>query len=265
MWFYSFTERIQPANREQARMNQRRRYRTVLVVGAVFLLIVGACGLWLHSARRQEALNRQLIAALVRGDAKQALVLVNAGADPNTPVEPLPAASLGQLWNTLVRRSPIPVNHSPTALLIACGASWSKHVRYRSGLLRVAYGGNTSDPVQLVEAMLRHGANAEAKDTNGMTPVMWATRQQNTKSLDALLKHGVNVNAISDFGEWPLSYAMSSSDSSTDAAKNIILRLLAHGADPNMSDEYGNTPLQFAQQKDCPDFVALLKQAGAKK
>jgi hypothetical protein len=43
-------------------MNKHRRYRAALLLGVVFLLIVGTGGLWLRSARRQEALNRQLIA-----------------------------------------------------------------------------------------------------------------------------------------------------------------------------------------------------------
>ena len=116
-------------------MNKRRRYRAVLVLGTVGLLLTVACGLWLRSDRRQEALNRQLIAALVKGDLppqfhyqyddREALALVDAGADPNTPLVPSPAPSLRQLWNYVIHRSPLPANDSPSAFLIACGARWT--------------------------------------------------------------------------------------------------------------------------------------------
>src|SRR5689334_4539956 len=67
--------------------------------------VVLACGLWLRAERRQYALNRQLIAALVKGDSKQALALVNAGADPNTRVKPSPMPTLLQSVKLLLYRS----------------------------------------------------------------------------------------------------------------------------------------------------------------
>jgi ankyrin repeat protein len=463
-------------------MNKRRRYRAVLVLGAISLVVVVTGGLWLRSARRQEALNRQLIAALVKKDPNQALALVDAGADPNTPLKSLPPPSLTQLWNHLIHRAPPPrspspsafllvcgastyddyrhpclttdepqlaeamlehgayknaedgsretsvmlsviakhpktmdllLNHGadvnardqngytaleqaldlysftdtpeersqiasiarqllahgadpnvsgadgktllqlvqhrdqsdivfllkqvqqdtlnrmlidamvdydfnlkgpdfpkalvlvkagadantrlkiglppnphpvsksllhrphpqgnqgPSALLLACGATWSEHVYGRDGSITMTtvHGGTTSDPIELVRAMLQHGADADAKDRDGETPLMYAARYQNQKTLDALLKHGVNVNATSDYIRSPLTCAVLSSHSSNDAAKNIILRLLAHGADPNLADDRGRTPLDYARRLGFPrpDLVALLKQAGAKK
>lgn len=71
-------------------MIKRARWKSVVVLAAIVvvgtiassLLIVGAGGLWLRSYRQQEALNRQLIAALMKEDDRQALDLVNAGAGP---------------------------------------------------------------------------------------------------------------------------------------------------------------------------------------
>ncbi|MCW3097328.1 MAG: Ankyrin repeat [Chthonomonadaceae bacterium] len=255
-------------------MYKRRRYRAAIVLGTVGLLLTVACGLWLHAERRQEALNRQLIAALVKYavwparhvapyDCQEALSLVNAGADPNTPLKPLPAPSLQQLWNSLVRRSPRPVNNSPTAFLLACGADRDEPeapIWFNDGKYEVF--------VPLVQAMLQHGANAEAKDGNECTPVMYASYQHNQELLDILLEHGVNINAEGDDLGTPLCWAVHSSSSESPAdekAKNIIRQLLIHGADPNLRAPNGLTPLQLAQQMERPELVALLKQAGAKK
>lgn len=66
-------------------MTRHRRYRAAFVLGVVCPLIVGAGGLWMRSYRRQEALNRLLIAALVNRDTNNALQLVKEGTDPNLP------------------------------------------------------------------------------------------------------------------------------------------------------------------------------------
>ncbi|MCW3094971.1 MAG: ankyrin repeat protein [Chthonomonadaceae bacterium] len=241
-------------------MNKRRRYRAVLFLGTVCLLMVGAGGLRLRSQQRQEALNRQLIASLVKQDDHLALSLINAGADPNTHLEPLPAPSIQQLWDYVLHRSPLPVNDSLPALLIACGVYWTDDRGY-------IYGGHLHS-TPLVAAMLRHGANVEVKDDQGWTPLTYAAYQKDRKMVDVLLAHGANANAEGLYGGSPLYWAMSfpwgvddvlSDDSETPG---ILLALLAHGAAPNLPDK-GGTLLQHAAKR--PDLVAILRKAGAKK
>jgi hypothetical protein len=70
--------------------------------------LIGGTGLWLRAQQRQYALNRALIAALVKGDTRLALTLVNEGADPNTPYNPTPVPSLLELVKQLFHRSPPP-------------------------------------------------------------------------------------------------------------------------------------------------------------
>jgi len=249
-------------------MNRHRFQCAVLLLGIVGLLLMGVCELWLWSYRRQEALNRQLIAALVNGhrgqqetpdDYKEALSLVNAGADPNTPWKLLPAPSLRQLWNSLVHHSPLPINDSPTAFLIACGVYWTDNDGY-------IYGGSLLDRAPLVADMLQHGANVEVKYKDGWTPLTFVAFQRDRETLDVLLAHGVNVNAkgYSDCSPlyWAMHSAMDELPSEDKETANIVLALLAHGADPNLPDG-GGTLLQQAVTR--PDLVALLKRAGAKK
>jgi len=242
-------------------MNKRRFYHAVLVLGTVCLLIVGGCGQWRRSERRQESLNRQLIAALVKHDNQQALVFINAGADPNTPLIPLPAPSLRQFWNYLIHRSPLPVNHSPTAFLIACGAWWQQS---NNNTRSTTIDGGNQFP--LIQSMLQHGANIEAKGLLEWTPLMWAAYHGDPKLVSVLLAQGANSNARSYTGETALYWAVEEAVSRNGSdAKNVISQLCAHGADPNLHAPEGETPLQWAQKNHCSDLVALLKQAGAKK
>jgi len=78
--------------------------------------------LWVLSYQRQEDLNRQLIAALLKRDPKQALAWVNEGADPNTPFKPPSPPSLTQLLNHLIHGTALPKNDTFSAFFMACGA-----------------------------------------------------------------------------------------------------------------------------------------------
>ena len=107
-------------------MNKTIRNRSLLLACT---LMVGGLALtsflWVKSERRQYALNRQLIEALKASDAKQALALVDAGADPNTRIKPMPEPTVFKILNQLFNRSPMPLNDTPNALMLVCGACWS--------------------------------------------------------------------------------------------------------------------------------------------
>jgi ankyrin repeat protein len=265
--------------------------RSVLFTGFLLLLLTGGCGLWLRSQHRQYALNRQLIAALVKGDDKQALALVNEGADPNTCYKLMPVPSLLQLTRQLLHRSPLPINASPSAFMIACGAPW----KYDDEI--VAAQRKAPDAAQLVQAMLTHHANINAKDEQSRTLLMWAVMINRSKTARLLLEHGANVNAQAKHGYTPLTYAIGSQEvvrllldhgaevntqdefgwtalygavlhapsAPNSATIDVVRQLLAHGANPNLPMKDGFTALKLAQQEDLPDLVALLKHYRARK
>jgi len=273
-------------------MNKRRFRRAVFLTGFVGLLLVGGYGLWLFQAQRnQYALDRQLIAALVKSDIVQGLALVKDGADPNAPHSPPPAPTLQRLFDFLFRRSSLLRNDSPTAILIACGDHWGEGE---------ATLGNFRDAPQLVQTMLEHGANIETKDQearkplllaieddkpqtvrvllehgadtntkskNGETPLQAACLARSSEYVRVLLEHGANANALDDNGTSVLCFAVMCFDPSPDAieTKDIILHLLKHGADPNLSTKGVNTALELAQSMQRPDLVALLRKTGAKR
>ena len=182
--------------------SMKKRFNKLSALLILGLLLIGmslACYVWMRKEQRQYALDRQLIAALMKNDAMQALVPVEEGADPSTREVPSPAPSLPSLINQLLHLSPPKANTSSTAFLIACGAGFGYS---RSNDIPPVFQLSPLDP-HLMQAMLLHGAKVNAKD-----PIMGTALGMTV------------INALVH----PAEYNMN---------KEIIKLLLAYGADPD--------------------------------
>ena len=228
----------------------KRRY-TLFLSSLVVALLVSGCGLWVWQAKRQYALNRELIAALAHYDSKQALSLVNAGADPNTRCNPPPAPSFKFLLNQLLRRLP-PPDGSPTAFMLSCGQYW---LPSDDGSTKPI---NGWDDLHLAAIMLTHGADVNAQVTDGDTALTAALYNRHVSMIELLLKHGANINAPDSNGMTPLMLA------AHYGYAEEVEPLLASGANINMQDQWGNTALHhcFGKFMD-KDTIKLLIAHGA--
>lgn len=263
-----------------------KRRRLLLLSVLVVALLVGGCGLWVWQAKWQYALNRELIAALVHNDSKQAIKLVNAGANPNTRYNPPPTPTLKLLFNQLLHRRAVPADNSPTALMLTCGQSWYMHDDKQMLIVHpypediplvqtmLAHGAD----IQAIDAghcsalhyaaarkhpssvqlLLEHGANINQQGNNGMTPLMLAVSYNDVDTTRMLLDHGANVGLMGKWGITALNHAVSSNPN-----RRIIRLLLAHGADPNQHTNRVMSPLAVAQEQHLTDIIALM-QKGAK-
>jgi ankyrin repeat protein len=105
---------------------------------------------------------------------------------------------------------------------------------------------------QQIEAAIQAGAEVDAKEEDGRTPLMWAANSGNVEALSLLLAAGADVNA-KDAARWtPLMYAVA--DSNLEA----VSLLLGAGADPDMKDNWGQTAKDRAVRKGYNDIVAVL-------
>jgi ankyrin repeat protein len=258
-----------------------KRRRALLLSLTVVLALFAACGVWLHVQKQQYDRNRALIAALEKDDFQTALVLVNAGADPNTRQAPTPAPTLSQLLKHLLHHARPPANDSPPALTLACYKymkagvflnetadvaeaklplframlSHGANVNARAGNAGTALEGAISNRIpHLMELLLERGADANIRDRVGMTPLMWVATLGWTQEVHLLLAHGANPNLQDKYGNTALYFALPSPN-----PKDLIPELLAHGADPNLPNKQGTTPLTLAQKEKRPDLVRLLK------
>ena len=88
---------------------------------------------------------------------------------------------------------------------------------------------------KLMKALLKAGANPDALDGLGFTPLHYASGVQVAR---LLLEEGAHVNAPSNTGLTPLHLAFTG---------NIARLLLARGAKMTEKDKWGNTPLHIAK------------------
>lgn len=114
-------------------------------------------------------------------------------------------------------------------------------------LMREASMGYLPDVNELIHA----GANVNAKDSQGQTPLMYAVREYagrypaNPAVVQALIKAGADVNAEDKTGRTALIHAVGS-DVSVYINPKVIEALLQAGADPNKVDIKGRTALTQA-------------------
>ena len=87
------------------------------------------------------------------------------------------------------------------------------------------------------ELLIAEGANVDAKDIRGTTPLMHAVRRDDVKIVEILLAHHAIVNTKDNRGLTPLMHAVCHGE------VKIVEVLLAHYADVNAKDNRGLTPL----------------------
>jgi len=94
---------------------------------------------------------------------------------------------------------------------------------------------------EMTEFALEHGADAKAKDVNGMTPLMWWTKGDNpTESAELLLKKGAGTFAQDLKGSTALFHAI------FEGNNTAVDFLLNHGANPKTEDKQGFNALMAA-------------------
>jgi hypothetical protein len=104
--------------------------------------------------------------------------------------------------------------------------------------------------------------NAETEDEETRDPFqrteLWrAVQQRDRERVQQLLDLGAEVNAADIDGETPLHCAVRM------GLKETVRQLLERGADPNAKALYGNTPLHLAARSGAREIVHVLLAAGA--
>ena len=91
--------------------------------------------------------------------------------------------------------------------------------------------------------LISEGANLEATDEHGST-ALWFAVNAGTPNMDivrALVEHGANVNARCIGGATPLHGA------AEFGTPEVVRYLIDHGADPLARDDCGDTPASYAK------------------
>ena len=98
----------------------------------------------------------------------------------------------------------------------------------------------------LVKGFIAKGwdINASQKHRQGLwTPLHWVAQRGLTNGVACLLANGADPNATDDKGQTPLHFI-----ARKGVGKNQAALLIEHGADPNARDDAGQTPLDYAKK-----------------
>jgi hypothetical protein len=111
----------------------------------------------------------------------------------------------------------------------------------------------------IVRALLDKGADVNAKNKNGNTPLRFAAMADDTDIVKALLDKGADMNMRNELGTTALMY------SASEGRLDIVKLLLEKGADVNIKDGSGMTALMWASEKNHTNIARALLAAGAVK
>ena len=109
---------------------------------------------------------------------------------------------------------------------------------------------------EAIEAIER-GATINARCSDGFSPLHLAAAHRGVRVVELLLEFGADVDAVNSAGETPLIYA-AGAGAGLDSNSPSLERLLSAGADINATQEYGQSALHVAALAGKPDALATL-------
>ena len=189
------------------------------------------------------------------GDLEMVRVLLEFHADVNaldldkwTPIHCVSQGPSGDASRNIPRSS----LHNVTRLLLEYGAD--ANARENGGstpLLKAAYNGKT----EVVRVLLKGGANVDAEDNQGRSPLHEAADHGTAELVRLLLEHGANASAEDNRRRAPLHEAA--------YRVEIVRMLLEYGANVRAEDYLGRTPLHVAAEHGSIGAVRILFEHGA--
>lgn len=185
-------------------------------------------------ASAQGAVAGDLHDAVRANDAERAVLLLKAGeAIDETDF------MLGTALHVAVAQGSVP----PAKILISHGADLEAPSEDR-GAKAIHLAANFDD-VEMLNFLLDAGADFEAQDQKGQTPLLLAAATNNLKVVKVLIDHGANKEAHeSGEGMTPLMRA------SRLGFLEIAVVLVENGAKINAVDNAGRTPLKLAATRN---------------
>jgi ankyrin repeat protein len=203
---------------------------------------------WLRRSKAPDAEDTALIIATRNRNQDEVFRLLRAGANPNTASEgvtPLAIALNDDEPVVAIIRSLINHGANPNARMIDTQTSTST-----TPLIKAIQGNfsNAADQSDLVELMLEHGADVQATDANGTSPLLLAASQGETEIAHSLIKRGADINHTDQNGSTPLSACVD--DWAGKSGQPILNELLRRGVDITPAHNGGFNLLNWAAKNE---------------
>ncbi|MGW0434721.1 ankyrin repeat domain-containing protein [Micromonospora sp. NPDC003197] len=135
------------------------------------------------------------------------------------------------------------------------------NVRQRKRLTSQLMASLLRDDLPALLTVLRAGADPNAADRDGTTPLYLASVQNRPLMVRILLNAGADPNVESGHGEEGTPLTGAAAWGHTD----VVRELLAQGAEPNLREDHGRglSPLDWAIRGSHEETVSLLAATGA--
>ncbi len=119
------------------------------------------------------------------------------------------------------------------------------------------------DRAEEIAGLIAGGADVNARNQNGWTPLMVAASRGNLEAVNELLTAGADPSAASRTEFYSGFTALMAA--AYYGHPEVAEALVKAGADPDAADNhyYGETALMLAVKGDCPDTVRVLLAGGA--
>jgi ankyrin repeat protein len=100
-------------------------------------------------------------------------------------------------------------------------------------------------------SLLDAGADPNARDDAGRTPLHFAAQEGATDAVRLLIDHGAEVDSVDRYGNTPLWTSV------VNCHYGVVALLLAAGAEPTRTNNNGKSPADAARQLGNPRIAAL--------
>jgi ankyrin repeat protein len=123
--------------------------------------------------------------------------------------------------------------------------------------------------IGFIPDLIRRGADVNDRDRFGQTPLMTAVLRGSAAGVRALLRHGADPLARDDQGATIVHHLVAgvyafSRHVPHDDSLALLRELLSLGVDPHAAGPYGRNALTVAAEKDLPDALGAMIEAGAR-
>jgi ankyrin repeat protein len=179
--------------------------------------------------------------------------------------------SAGELENSLLTETNVGSNPAKIKELVEKGANVNAREGYlgHTALIHASTNKNKGFS-EVVRFLIEKGADVNAFDKNGYTPLISAAMYGLLDSVQTLIEKGADVNARNNDGVRALTYA------AMYGHTDVVRLLIKNGANVSAKDDMNQTALSMSQfmknQKDTSeghkkalnDIIGILEQAGAR-
>lgn len=209
-----------------------------------------------------------LILAASKGHLKTTKYLLNHGADISAQDQYGHTSLFGAVCGNHLEIAEYLLNEGSSLQVVSSLRHFNEIIGWHWELSPL----HCASTVEMVDILLKNGANIDAKDRQNRTPLFYAAAHGEAKVVEKLLQYGANVNAKSSL----FAYSYHISDTSLHYAirngnSEIVKILLQHGVNPNEvillqeNDEFihNEYPLHCAVLNGFLEIVEILLEHGA--